>query len=112
MGVHVIFAVLARIAGIERIEVIKGGESSYPCGSCSHNHEGKGVSDLLLWQWRDVSAFEAVGDGLAQRRSVFDLLQELTVLSNPLENKKEGKRGENRGKDIIREDKVRDDRRG
>jgi hypothetical protein len=48
MGVHVIFAVLARIAGIERIEVIKGGESSYPCGSCSHNHEGKGVSDLLL----------------------------------------------------------------
>ena len=85
MGVRIEWVVVV-LAGIER-RGQREGKSSYPCGSCSHYHEGEGVSDLLLGQGRDVGALEAVGDGLAQRRSVLDLLQELTVLSNPLENK-------------------------
>ena len=44
-GVHVGWLFLARM---ERIEGIEGRKSSYPCRACSHNHEGKGVSDLLL----------------------------------------------------------------
>lgn len=41
-GLHVGWLFLARI------EKIEGGKSPYPCWACSHNHEGKGVSDLLL----------------------------------------------------------------
>jgi hypothetical protein len=45
MGVRIDRVVLA---GIERVEGMEAGESSYPCGSCTYYHEGKGVSDLLL----------------------------------------------------------------